>query len=668
MTALSRRTRALRVLAVASVACGITAVPSRAQRVEPGYFAGMRWRSIGPNRSGYIAAVAGIPGDPTTYYVGTPEGGVWKTTNGGVTWKPIFDSVHVASVGAVAVAPSDPSVVYVGTGNQSGWSFTAGDGVYKSTDAGATWHNVGLRQSEYINTIVIDPRDPDHLLVAALGGSRSVAAGAAPSPSPSPDRGVYRSTDGGKSWTRVLGGDVGATELNYDYAAPQYVYATLGGGRGGPSGAAATGTGIFRSADGGVTWNAIAGQGLPAGPRAFPLAVASGTNGQRLYAEVRGGRGTAVPGGIYRSDDDGATWTPGTNEIASAGGHIYADPQHPDVLYLMGTSMYRSTDAGRHVTAYMGAPSGDDIRQLWIDPVNSRRMLIGADQGPTISVDGGASWSLWNHMQNGQFYRVSTDSGFPYHVCGPQQDSGTACVLSRSDFGMIRPNDWTPVAGFENGFIATDPLDARWVYTQGWYHVLRRYDRRTGQVVVLYTPAPDDRFGSAPPLMFAPRDPNVMYLAAQYLMTSTDRARTWRRISPDLTARPPADTAGQSVTRRGGRFIGGSIQALAPSPAAPGEIWVGTSTGLVQLTRDQGKSWVDVTPPGMPAGAINIVEASHHDPATAFVALLSRDDEPHFYRTLDFGRSWKEITTGIAAGAVGRVIREDPRDPNLLYA
>jgi photosystem II stability/assembly factor-like uncharacterized protein len=648
------------VLVLATFACVAAISHAAAQQpVDSAYYAGMRWRNIGPNRSGYISAVAGIPGDPTTYYVGTPEGGVWKTVSGGTTWQPIFDAIHVPSIGAVAVAPSAPNTVYVGTGNQSGWSFTPGNGIYKSTDAGKTWSNIGLRGSGYINTIVVDPANPDIVLVAAVGPriGDSIA----------PDRGVYRSTNGGQSWTRVLPADghgsaadlsSGAIELIFDYADPQVMYATL-----------QAGGGIWKSRDGGVTWAPIGGEGLPVPTGA--LAVASGTHGQRLYLEVRGGvrgGGALRHTGIYRSDDGGATWTLGTTQIASAGGNIYADPQHPDVVYLMGTSMYRSVDGARHFESYMGAPSGADIRMLWIDATNPRRMLAGADQGPTISVDNGETWSPWYNMINGQFYRVSTDNDFPYHVCGPQQDSGTACVLSRSDFGEIRPNDWYPAGGFENGFIVADPLNPRWVYTQGWYHVLRRFDRTTSQVSVFYTPTPDDRFGGAPPLAFSPQDPHTLYMAAQYLLVSSDNAQSWRIISPDLTARQaPADTA--ILGRRTGPTVrGSSIQALALSGVSAGVIWVGTGNGLVQLTRDGGKSWHDVTPPNMAPGAINIIDAGHHDAGVAYVALLSRDNHPHIYRTTDFGQRWQEIVTGIADGAVVRVVREDPVNADLLYA
>ena len=644
----------------------------RAQPVNPDLFSGLRWRSIGPPRSGYVSAPAGVPGDPTTYYAGLPEGGVWKTTNGGNTWKPIFDEARVAGVGAVAVAPSDPNIVYVGTGNQSGWSFTVGKGVYKSIDAGRTWTNVGLARSLYIGGIVVDPRRADTLLVAALG-PRPAGRGAADPPVESPERGVYRSTDGGRSWTRVLpaDGSSGASDVYLDYQDPQIVFALLTAGGGGAPQAAAAGTGVYKSADGGATWQPIAGRGLPDGARISAFAVSSGTHGRRLYAVAgAGGRGGGGGRGLYRSDDGGESWVFGTRQLASAGGKMYADPQHPDVVYLMGTAIYRSTDAGQHVAAFWGAPSGADPRFLWIDPTNSKRMFSGVDQGAAITVDGGESWTPYYGLVNGQFYRVSTDYDVPYHVCGPQQDSGTACVRSRSDYGEIRPNDWYTPGGFENGFLIADPLDTRYMYTQGWYHVLRRFDRTTNQVTVLYQPAADERFGGAPPLAFSPQDPHVLYMAAQHVLVSNDRGETWRTISPDLAA-PPGFTVPAAAAGGGGvgaPAAGGSITTLAPSPVTAGVIWAGTSTGLIHVTRDNGKTWSNVTPPNLPPAGINVIDASHASAGTAYAALLSRDAHPHIYRTSDYGAKWEEVSSGLTDGEVVRVVREDPKDRSLLYA
>jgi photosystem II stability/assembly factor-like uncharacterized protein len=670
--------------------------------IDQAYFAGLHWRSIGPPRSGYVSAPAGVPGDSTTYYAGMPEGGVWKTTNGGTTWTPIFDDVHVASVGAVAVAPSDPNIVYVGTGNQTGWAFTAGKGVYKSTDAGKTWTNIGLPASLYIGGIVVDPHHAETVLVAAMGQRPAPARGGPPGtaarpavaasahgepeepeededadapegPEPiagaeeSSERGIYRSTDGGKTWARVLptDGSAGASDIYQDSREPQIVFALL---MSAPEGAP-PGPGAYKSTDGGVTWTALAGKGLPDGARMQAFAMSAGTHGRRLYAVAGTGRGPGSTRGLYRSDDGGETWTLGTRQLASAGGKIYADPQNPDVVYLMGTAIYKSTDAGQHVAAFWGAPSGADPRYLWIDPTNNKRMMAGVDQGAALSVDGGASWTPYYGIPNGQFYRVSTTYDVPYHVCGPQQDSGTACVASRSDFGEIRPNDWFTAGGFENGFLIADPVDHRYMYTQGWYHVLRRFDRTTGQVTVLYQPTNEERFGGAPPLAFSPKDPRTMYMAAQYVLASTDRGATWRAISPDLAAPKGVELpTAPAATGVGAAAPGGSIQSLAVSAVASGVIWVGTSTGFIHVTRDAGKAWTNVTPAKLPPSGINVIDASHALAGTAYAALLSRDGHPHIFRTSDYGAAWQEISSGLRDGEVVRTVREDPVDPSIVYA
>lgn len=651
-------------------ALAVLLAPGRAaaQKINASAYAGMRWRSIGPYRSGNISAVAGVPGDPTVYYVGTPEGGVWKTTDGGTVWKPIFDAAHVPSIGSVAVAPSDPGVVYVGTGDPSSWSFTPGHGVYKSTDAGKTWRNVGLEVTGSVVSLLVDPRDPNIVLAGAFG-SRTPGVVAA-----NQSRGVYRSTNGGRTWDHVLYKDAytGIIDMAWDGSDPKVVYASfLRFAFGLPADERKQlpplGAILYKSTNEGATWKPIPGEGLPPKAPAFALAVASGTHGRRLYAELRGfGRDAQ---GVYRSDDGGKSWSLGTKEIGSAGGLIYVDPKNPDVVYLMGTSMYRSLDGAHSFVSYKGSPGGDDDRELWIDPRNPRRMLMGVDQGPAITVDGGETWTPWYNLPNGQFYNVFTDDSFPYGVYGAQQDSGTACVLSRSDYGEIRDSDWYPVGGFEDGYIAVDPLNPRWIYTQGWYHVLRRYDRVTGQVAVVYSPASEDRFGSAPPLVFSPQDPHLLYMGAQYVLASSDGGRNWRRLGPDLTARPkpaaPAATSAPAFRRRVP-----AIQTIEPSSAAAGEIWVGTSNGLVQLSRDGGKNWENVTPAGLsPRAVVNFIDASRRDPATAYAAIIDpASDQPILYRTADYGRNWEKIVDGLPDDVRARVVREDPLDPNLLYA
>lgn len=646
---------------IAASALSTREVP--AQSVNPSYVADLRWRSIGPYRSGNVSAVTGIPSDPTVYYIGTPEAGVWKTSDGGTVWNPIFDDVHVASVGAISASPSNPNIVYVGTGDPSGWSFTPGKGVYKTTDAGKTWRNIGLEKTRYINSIIVDPNNPDIVLVGAIGAPQSGG-------SSNTARGVYRSTDGGVTWKNVLYKDAytGVKGMAYDVSDPRVMYASFQRGSMGvsPAKLSPLGTGIYKSTDEGVTWTLLSGNGLPTGIPSYELAVASGTHGNRVYAEAQGAGRDA--GGVYRSDDGGNSWSLGTKEIGSAGGRIYADPKNPDVVYLMGTSMYRSLDGARNFAAYKGAPGGDDNRDLWINPSNPRRMLMGADQGPTISVDNGETWTPWYNLPNGQFYNVSTDGEFPYRVCGAQQDSGTACVLSQSDYGRIRENDWYAIGGFERGAIVPDPLSSRWIYTQGWYHVLRRYDRTTGQVAVLYTPTPEDRFGGLPPMGFSPQNPHLMYMAAQYLMSSSDSARHWNRISPDLTAGARVPDVSQSAPQF--RHYDPFIQTMSLSVVSGGEIWVGTNNGLIQLTRDGGRSWTNVTPPDLPARAVvNIIDASHTNGAVAYAAVNAPGDpHPYIYRTDNFGRSWAKIVAGLPEDGLVRVVREDPVASNLLYA
>ena len=628
----------------------------------------MRWRSIGPYRSGNVYAVAGVPGDPTTYYLGLPEGGVWKTTDGGTVWKPIFDAEHIPSIGALAVSPSNPDVVYVGTGDASIWSFTPGRGMYKSTDGGETWRNIGLEKTLYINSVLVDPRNPKVVLVGALGSREFFGTGA------NAARGVYRSTDGGRTWKQVLYKDAytGVADMAWESTEPRVGYASFERSvfallPAESKKLPALGAILYKSTNEGASWKPLGGEGLPKNVMTFDIAVASGTRGQRVYAEAQSHGRDAQ--GVYRSDNGGKSWYLATKEIGSAGGHIYVDPKNPDVVYLMGTSMYRSTDGGRSFASYKGAPGGDDDRDLWIDPRNPRRMLMGVDQGPAITVDGGKTWTPWFNLPNGQFYNVFTDNHFPYRVCGAQQDSGTACVLSRSDYGEIRDSDWYPIGGFENGYIVTDPLNPRYVFTQGWYHVLRRFDRRTGQVAVLFSPGPKDRFTGAPPMAFSPEDPHVLYMGAQYVMESSDGGRDWQNISPDLTARPkPKKTESGPVPFFARR--GAAIESLAPSPVSAGEIWVGTSNGLIQLTRDGGKTWANVTPAGLPVqGRVNFIDASRHEAGTAYAAgNVFGKGQPYLYRTSDYGKSWQEIGNGLPEDVPARVVREDPADPNLLYA
>lgn len=620
----------------------ITAV-ALAQQYDPDSFSAMKWRLVGPHRAGRVTSVAGIPGKPAIYYFGTPGGGVWKTTNGGRVWQPIFDDAHVASIGAIALAPSNPDIVYVGTGEE-----TPGNGIYKSTDAGQTWTHVGLTDTRYITAILVDPHDPNIVLVSARDYFRA-----------GPARGVFKTTDGGKTWNKVFFKDdktsvvemVAAPEdARIVYAATSNLVIDLTRPR-----ALATESQILKSTDEGTTWQQLPGTGLPeTGRGTIGLAVAPTTEGKRVYAIINSG--------FFRSDDGGTTWQRSTNDPRITGstffGKIYTDPRNPEVVFVMQTSMYRSTDGGKTFESYKGAPSGEDQHVLWIDPTDTLRMILGSDQGAIISLDGGHTWSDWFTQPTGQFYHVTTDSAFPYRLYAAQQDSGSVAVLSRSDFGIITYRDWFSTGAFESGYIAPDPLNPNLIYSVGWYGSVFRLDRTTGQIAAVFGPGANYRYTWETPLVFSPRDPKTMYLGMQYVLRTSDGAQTWAEISPDLTAKNPSEKAV------------GVIQAIAPSAAQAGDIWVGTSTGLVQLTRDNGASWNNVTPPGMPDRLeIRLIEPSAVDAETAYViAAAFGDSIPYIYRTHDAGKTWQKIVTGLPESSIARVVREDPVRKGLLYA
>ena len=634
--------RCLRFLLVSFSIVTITTV-SLAQQYDPDSFSAMKWRLVGPHRGGRVTSVAGIPGKAAIYYFGTPGGGVWKTTNGGRVWKPIFDDAHVASIGAIALAPSNTDIVYVGTGEE-----TAGNGVYKSTDAGQTWTNVGLTDARYITAILVDPRDPNIVLVSARD---YFSAG--------PARGVFKTTDGGKTWNKVFFKD-DKTSVVEMVAAPDdssIVYAATYALQIDPANRRALGSDsqIYKSTDAGATWQQLSGAGLPAtGRGTIGLAVAPGTNGKRVY--------TIINSGFFRSDDGGTNWQRSTTDPRITGstffGKTYTDPRNPDVVFVMQTSMYRSTDGGKTFESYKGAPSGEDQHVLWIDPDDTLRMILGSDQGAIVSLDGGHTWSDWFTQPTGQMYHVTTDHAFPYRLYAAQQDSGSVAVLSRSDFGMITYRDWFSTGAFESGYIAPDPLNANLIYSVGWYGSVFRLDRTTGQIATVFGPGANYRYTWETPLVLSPRDPKTMYLGMQYVLKTSDGAQTWTEISPDLTAKSPSEKAA------------GVIQTIAPSPVQAGEIWVGTSTGLVQLTRDNGASWNNVTPPALPDRLeIRLIEASAVDAETAYViAAAFGDSIPYVYRTHDAGKTWQKIVSGLPESSLARVVREDPVRKGLLYA
>jgi photosystem II stability/assembly factor-like uncharacterized protein len=655
-----------------------------ASAASPDLFNALRWRHIGPFRGGRVDAVAGVPGDATTFYFGSVGGGVWKTGNAGMTWAPIFDAQPVASIGAIAVATSDPNILYVGTGetdirSQIGY----GDGVYKSTDAGKTWTNVGLRDTKTIARILVDARNPDLVYVAALGHVYG----------PNQERGVFRSTDGGRSWRKVLytTPDTGAADLVQDPANPRVIFATLWNAHRPPwsqyGPIEGPGSGLWKTTDGGDHWTQASGHGLPTAMwRRSGLSFAAG--GRRIYLLVDAQSG----GGIYRSDDGGENWAAGSTEarITSRNwyfGTVTADPRNPDVVYVPNVALYRSVDGGKSFTVLKGAPGGDDYQRLWIDPAEPRRMILCADQGTVISLDGGASWSSWYNQPTAQMYHIIADNRYPYVLYGSQQDSGTAAVPSRTDHLTIDARDWFSVGGAESGYIAIDPKDNDILYVGNTGGSLSRFDRRSGQAQNI-TPWPvrvggftgsisaqKYRFPWTAPLIFSPIEPNTLYYGAQILLKTVDGGLTWSEISPDLTGdtRQEKKPAAVPVTPENAIELGyGVIYAIAASPLKAGLIWVGTDTGLLHLTQNGGRTWQNVTPQGLPRWSrVTQLEASRFDAGTAWATVDRRrmdDYRPYIYRTHDFGASWTLVANGLDEPAVVNGIREDPARKGLLYA
>jgi photosystem II stability/assembly factor-like uncharacterized protein len=674
-TELASETEVFFIQAICKIACVlllaiITVLPSFAQQSAAPTFPEMQWRMIGPFRGGRVVAVTGVPGKPNEYLFGTVDGGVWKTTNGGNTWDPMFDAEPIASIGAIAIAPANPQIIYVGTGESDMRSdISYGDGVYKSTDGGATWRNIGLRDSQNVGRILVDPHDPNIVIVAALGHAFG----------PNAERGVYRSTDGGATWKKVLSknDDTGAIDLCWDPANPTVVYAALWQTRRHPWSVYAPtngpGSGLYKSIDAGVTWNQITGHGFPSeGLGRIGIAVPPGQNGKRVYAVV-----DAHDGGIYRSDDAGQNWQRLSSDrrVWQRGwyfGGITADPRNPDVVYVMDTAMYRSTDGGEHFEPIKAAPGGDDYHSLWIAPDDPQRMILGSDQGAAISVDGATTWSSWFNQPTAQFYHVITDNRFPYRVYGSQQDSGTAAVSSRSDYGQITFRDWQPVGGEESGYIVADRADPDIVYGGGPYGVVRRFNWATGQSLDVSPAAirvsnEKLRFTWTSPLVDSPQNPQVLYLGAQLVLRSSDRGQSWQAISPDLTAKN-ADASGTAKKEE----PQGVVYTIAPSPLRAGEIWAGTDNGLIQITLDDGAHWSTRTPPDVAEWSqISLIEASPHDAATAYAAVDRHqvdDFNPYIYRTSDSGKTWQKVVVGLPQGAYVHAVREDPKRKGLLFA
>ena len=663
---------ALAALCVVALLAVVLLPRAAARRQSVSLFSALRWRNVGPPRGGRVNAVSGVPGEPTTFYFGSVGGGVWKTINSGRTWTPVFDSQPIASIGAIGVAPSSPSTVYVGTGEADMRSqISYGNGMYKSTDAGRTWTHLGLEGTRQIGRVIVDPQNPSVVFVAALGHAYG----------PNPERGVYRTRDGGRTWQKVLfrGDDVGAIDLQFDPSNARTIYATLWNTRRPPWSiyppSYGPGGGIFKSTDGGDTWQQLTNGLSVEGLGRIGLAVAP-TNPARVYAIV-----DAKAGGLYRSDDAGATWTLISNQARIWGRGWYfckiaVDPKNADTVYVSNTSLYRSTDAGKTWTAIKGAPGGDDYHQLWIYPEDPRRMILGSDQGAIVTEDGAQTWSSWYNQPTAQLYHVAADTRFPYWVTGAQQDSGAVGVPTRSAHAEISEHEWSPVcAGGESDYTAPDPLHPEILFGGR----VTRCNVVTGDIVNVSPerslPPNTARHTWTLPLVFSQADPHALYFADQFLFKTTNGGESWTQISPDLTREDPGvppnlDAATAADAPKEKRR--GVIYTIAPSPLRATTIWVGTDDGLIQRTDDDGKTWAAVTPTALtPWSKVVMLEASHADVNEAYAAVdrhRLEDYEPYIYRTRDGGKTWQKITAGLPPGVYMQSVKEDPQRHGLLFA
>ncbi|MFL6197875.1 MAG: WD40/YVTN/BNR-like repeat-containing protein [Thermoanaerobaculia bacterium] len=669
---------------VPSLVLVLVSAAASAAPIPPESFSDLHWRSIGPLRAGWATAADGIPGTDT-FYMGVADGGVWRTDDAGRTWTSLFDRQAEAAVGSLEVVPGNPAILYVGTGQvTTRWDVTQGNGVYRSGDGGRTWEHRGLADSRHIGKLLVDPRNPDVVLAAALGHYFA----------PGGERGIYRTADGGATWERVLFVDdrTGAVDLAADPAAPDVVFASFWQVRGYPWQSYFTpnigpGSGIWKSTDGGKTWARLE-NGLPEGPLGrIGLAVAPGSRGARVYATIDAG---PAPG-LYRSDDAGANWqlvNPDGNLAAAYFATLAVDPKDADTVYIMGQSIRRSRDGGKTVELFRGAPGGDDYHFLWIDPEHPERMITGADQGAVVTVNGGRSWSSWYNQPTGQFYHLATDDRFPYRIYSGQQDSGSIAAASRSDYGQLTFRDWQPAGADERDYVIPFPGNPDIVYGSGLGGRVSRWDAKTGQVQNV-SPWPVSSYGRRPttvryrttwiqPLAISQAAPHAIYASAQVLFRSLDGGATWQVISPDLTGALPEkgtgtkDCEGDVPVERARACGYGIISTIAPSPLDKDLVWVGADSGVIHVTRDGGKSWQDVTPRGLPDWSrVAQIDASPIDPGSAFAAIdrhRADDDRPYVYVTHDFGKSWQLSRTALPDGSHVNVVRQDLVRPELLFA
>jgi photosystem II stability/assembly factor-like uncharacterized protein len=657
-----------------------TAAAQQEEGEDKGPWKGLQYRLVGPFRGGRVVAVSGVVGQDNLYYFGAVAGGVWKTTDGGLNWKPVFDKQKDASpsIGAIAVSESDPNTIYVGTGEACiRGNIVGGNGVYKSIDAGKTWNFVGLADTHAIGRLIVNPKNPGIAFVAALGHPFA----------DNEERGIFRTSDGGKTWEKVLYKDAktGGIDIQFDPTNPNILFAALWQARrtpwsldsGGP------GSGLYRSIDGGTTWKELKGHGLPDGILGRIGVTVSGANPNRVWAVIE-----AEKGGIYRSDDGGDSWHLTTDDHrfrqrAWYYSHIFADPKSADTVYILNTGAYRSNDGGKTFSR-IRAPHGDN-HALWIDPNNPKRLINGNDGGATISTDGGESWTTLYNQPTAQFYHVTTDNRFPYYIYGAQQDNSTVAIASAGPDGAIDRPDWYAVGGGESGYIAPDPVDPEIVYAGSYGGDITRYDHRTHEEQAI-NPWPVNpigwgagdlkhRFQWTEPIVFSPHDPKTLYFAGEMLFKTTDAGMSWTPISPDLTRNDKSKqgSSGGPITKDNtGVEVYDTIFSVVESPVQKDLIWAGTDDGLVHVTRDGGQHWENVTPKAMPDwGTVSMIEASPHDAGTAYIAVERHkldDFEPYIFKTTDFGKNWTKLVTGLPADDYVHAVRVDPRRLNLLFA
>lgn len=652
-----------------------------AQETTRDPFSGLRWRSIGPFRGGRIRALAGVPQQPYTFYFAQVNGGVWKTTDAGRTWFPIFDDQPTQSIGAIAVAPSDPSTIYVGSGEGlQRPDLSVGDGIYRSTDAGKSWTHLDLRDAQQIPQIAVDPTNANRLFVAALGHPYG----------PNKERGIYRSTNGGQSFEPVLQKDenVGGNDVDIDPSNPQIVFANLWESRQGPWENAVwvgNGGGLFKSTDGGNTWKLLS-NGLPNNVNQVNLTIAP-THPRRLYATVAS-NGPPPTVGIYRSDDSGESWTRITSDTRPAGRIGGGDlpvpsvhPKDPETVIMASTVSWKSSDGGRTWAPYKGAPGGEDYQGVWINPNDPNIVFLVADQGAVVTLNGGETWSAWYNQPTAQLYHVAADNAFPYRVCSGQQESGSACVASRGNYGAISVRDWLPVGVDEYGYVAPHPMNPDLVFGG---RAVTRFDRRTGQVSIV-GPLAGRTFapGTSPyrqvrtqPVVFSEADKRTLFFGNNVLWKTTDGGITWKQVSPDVTRKTWDVPASVGKYSRDTTLVRqrGVIYTIGPSPLNANRIWFGTDDGLIYTTSDGGTTWRDVTPRQIgPWWKVFMIDPGRFDTATAYAAVntLRLDDmRAHFYKTHDGGRTWADIGHGTSDMGTGpaNAIREDPKKKGLLYA